>query len=53
MTLADLPSYASAFITNSQGFAPVDRIDDVAFTVDTELMGAVTAAYEAVEWDAI
>ncbi|WP_405799623.1 aminotransferase class IV [Streptomyces sp. NBC_01506] len=53
VTLADLPSYTSAFITNSQGLAPVDRIDEVEFTVDAELMGTVTAAYEAVEWDVI
>ncbi|WP_405618312.1 aminotransferase class IV [Streptomyces sp. NBC_01508] len=53
VTLADLRSYASAFITNSQGFAPVDRIDDVAFTVDAELMGRVAAAYETVEWDVL
>lgn len=53
VALADLPSYASAFLTNSQGIAPVDRIDDVRFTVDPELMGRVKAAYEAVEWDVI
>ncbi|MFE4608654.1 aminotransferase class IV family protein [Streptomyces niveus] len=53
VTLADLPSYASAFLTNSQGIAPVDRIDDVRFTVDPELMGTAKAAYEAVEWDVI
>ncbi|MGW8569608.1 aminotransferase class IV family protein [Streptomyces niveus] len=53
VTLADLPSYASAFLTNSQGIAPVDRIDDVRFTVDPELMGRVKAVYEAVEWDVI
>ncbi|MEV0779483.1 aminotransferase class IV [Streptomyces sp. NPDC050428] len=53
VTLADLPSYASAFITNSQGIAPVHRIDDVDFTVNAELMGRVTAAFEAVEWDVI
>ncbi|MEU9751330.1 aminotransferase class IV family protein [Streptomyces niveus] len=53
VTLADLPSYASAFLTNSQGIAPVDRIDDVLFTVDPELTGRVKAAYEAVEWDVI
>ncbi|MFD4696788.1 aminotransferase class IV family protein [Streptomyces niveus] len=53
VTLADLPSYASAFLTNSQGIAPVDRIDDVRFTVDPELMGTVKAAYESVEWDVI
>lgn len=53
VTLADLPSYASAFLTNSQGFAPVDRIDGVEFTVDAELMATVAAAYAAVEWDEI
>ncbi|MFC8828773.1 aminotransferase class IV family protein [Streptomyces sp. NPDC057137] len=53
VTLADLPSYASAFITNSQGIAPVDRIDEVRFTVDAGLMGTVSAAFEAVEWDVI
>ncbi|MFE3590963.1 aminotransferase class IV family protein [Streptomyces niveus] len=53
VTLADLPSYASAFLMNSQGIAPVDRIDDVRFTVDPELMGTVKAAYESVEWDVI
>ncbi|MEV8361557.1 aminotransferase class IV family protein [Streptomyces niveus] len=53
VTPADLPSYASAFLTNSQGIAPVDRIDDVRFTVDPELMGTVKAAYESVEWDVI
>lgn len=53
VTRDDLPSYASAFVTNSQGIAPVDRIDDVRFTVDAELMGTVTAAFEAVEWDVL
>ncbi|WP_330175940.1 aminotransferase class IV [Streptomyces sp. NBC_01498] len=53
VTLADLPSYASAFLTNSQGIAPVHRIDDVEFTVDAALMETVRAAYEAVEWDEI
>ncbi|MFD8458774.1 aminotransferase class IV family protein [Streptomyces antimycoticus] len=53
VTLADLSSYRSAFLTNSQGFAPVRRIDEVAYTVDEELMGRVSAAYEAVVWDTI
>lgn len=51
--LAGVGSYRSAFLTNSQGFAPVDRIDEVPFTVDAELMGRVAAAYETVEWDVI
>ncbi|NUK59106.1 aminotransferase class IV family protein [Streptomyces lunaelactis] len=53
VTLADLPSYEAAFITNSQGFAPVRRIDDVEYAVDEELMRTVTAAYDAVGWDLI
>ncbi|MGW5694423.1 aminotransferase class IV [Streptomyces asiaticus] len=53
VTLADLSSYRSAFLTNSQGFAPVRRIDEVEYAVDAELMRRVGAAYDAVEWDAI
>jgi branched-subunit amino acid aminotransferase/4-amino-4-deoxychorismate lyase len=53
VTLADLPSYGAAFLTNSQGFAPVCRIDDVAYAVDAELMAKVQAAYDAVAWDVI
>ncbi|WP_317259493.1 MULTISPECIES: hypothetical protein [Streptomyces] len=44
---------AEGAITNSQGFTPVRRIDEVEYTVDGELMGRVSAAYEAVEWDAV
>ncbi|MGW5443454.1 hypothetical protein [Streptomyces asiaticus] len=51
--LADLASYRSAFLTNSQGLAPVRRIDEVEYAVDAELMRRVGAAYDAVEWDAI
>lgn len=53
VTLADLPSYEAAFLTNSQGFAPVQWIDEVEYTVDEKLMERVTAAYDAVEWDVI
>ncbi|WP_069860628.1 aminotransferase class IV family protein [Streptomyces malaysiensis] len=53
ITLADLSSYRSAFLTNSQGFAPVRRIDEVEYTVDAGLMRQVGEVYDAVAWDAI
>ncbi|MQS35173.1 aminotransferase class IV [Streptomyces katsurahamanus] len=51
--LADLPGFRAAFITNARGFAPVDRIDDIEFTVDAALMNTVAAAYDGLEWDLI
>ncbi|MEU1331456.1 aminotransferase class IV [Streptomyces sp. NPDC005865] len=53
VTLADLPSYAAAFVTNAWGVRPVRRIDDVTYGIDEELMGRVAGVYEAVPWDAI
>ncbi|MET7644734.1 aminotransferase class IV family protein [Streptomyces sp. NPDC005426] len=46
-------AYRSAFVTNSQGMAPVARIDDTAFTVDEELMERLAAAYEAAPWETV
>ncbi|MER5182195.1 aminotransferase class IV family protein [Streptomyces sp. NPDC002896] len=51
--LADLASYASAFVMNSQGIAPVRRIDDTDFTVDEKLMGALADLYASVPWEAL
>ncbi|MGW1934666.1 aminotransferase class IV [Streptomyces sp. NPDC001919] len=51
VTLADLPGYRAAFVTNSRSLAPVASIDEVAFPGDEELMARVYAAYDAVEWD--
>ncbi|WP_410091407.1 hypothetical protein [Streptomyces sp. adm13(2018)] len=51
VTLADLPGYRAAFVTNSRSLAPVTSIDEVVFPVDEELMGRVYAAYDGVEWD--
>ncbi|MFH8369948.1 aminotransferase class IV [Streptomyces sp. NPDC018031] len=53
VTLAGLPSYRAAFVTNSEGFAPVERIGDVAYPVDAEVMKRVAAAYDAVAWDPV
>ena len=40
-------------MTNARGIAPVAQIDDVELAVDTELMDAVMAVYQAVPWDPI
>lgn len=53
VTLADLPGFRAAFVTNSRTIAPVTAIDEVTFPVDEELMGRVFAAYGAVEGDEI
>ncbi|HET6860203.1 MAG TPA: aminotransferase class IV, partial [Streptomyces sp.] len=53
VTLDALSSYRAAFVTNSQGIAPVRRIDDTEFAVDPQLMKAVTAAYDAAPWDRV
>ncbi|MEV5975808.1 aminotransferase class IV [Streptomyces sp. NPDC052114] len=53
VTLADLPSYAAAFVTNSWGISPVRRIDDVAYKVDEKLMAMVAGVYEQVPWDTV
>lgn len=53
VTLDGLGAFRSAFVTNSQGMAPVARIDDTAFTVDGELMKRLEAAYEGAPRDAV
>ncbi|MFD3532184.1 aminotransferase class IV [Streptomyces sp. NPDC058664] len=53
VTLADLPGYRTALVTNSRSIAPVTSIDEVTFAVDEELMGRVYSAYDAVERDAL
>ncbi|MEU5688744.1 class IV aminotransferase [Streptomyces venezuelae] len=53
VTLADLPSYRAAFVTNAWGVRPVRRIDDVAYGVDERLMARVAGAYEDVPWDTL
>lgn len=51
VNLNGLGAYRSAFVTNSQGMAPVARIDGTEFTVDEELMKRLAAAYEAAPLD--
>ncbi|MDT5026208.1 MAG: hypothetical protein QOE61_2634 [Micromonosporaceae bacterium] len=51
--LADLPSFAAAFVTNSRGIAPVGRIDGTILPIDPPLMKTVTEIYESIAWDPI
>ncbi|MEU6166497.1 aminotransferase class IV [Streptomyces tanashiensis] len=53
VTLADLPGFRAAFVTNSRTIAPVTAIDEVTFAVDEELMERVFAAYGAVEGETL
>lgn len=53
VVLADVPSYAGAFVANSTGVAPVAAIDDMTLPVDADLMKTVGAGYDAVPWDEI
>lgn len=53
VTLADLPSYTAAFVTNAWGVSPVRRVDSVAYAVDEKLMATVAGVYEEVPWDTV
>ncbi|WP_371529325.1 aminotransferase class IV family protein [Streptomyces sp. NBC_01283] len=53
VTLADLSSYAAAFVTNARGIAPVRRIDGTEFGVDEKLMATLAGLYADVPWDAV
>ncbi|MFE6662614.1 aminotransferase class IV family protein [Streptomyces sp. NPDC057697] len=53
VTLDGLGAFRSAFVTNSQGIAPVRRIDDTEFAVDEALMERLGQAYARVPWDTI
>ncbi|MER5553077.1 aminotransferase class IV [Streptomyces sp. NPDC002793] len=46
VTLDGVGAYRSAFVTNSQGLAPVHRIDDTTFAVDEDLMKLLGQVYE-------
>jgi branched-subunit amino acid aminotransferase/4-amino-4-deoxychorismate lyase len=50
LRLADLPSYAGVFVTNSLGVTPVTRVDDTTLPVDPTLRTHVLAAYDALPW---
>lgn len=45
--------YRTAFVCNSQGIAPVRRIDRTAFAVDGKLMEELDAVYDGTPEDAV
>jgi branched-subunit amino acid aminotransferase/4-amino-4-deoxychorismate lyase len=51
--LADLPAFRCAFVTNSLGVAPVERVDDVVLPTDPDFVRDLGERYEAVPWDQI
>ncbi|GGT48043.1 aminotransferase class IV [Streptomyces purpureus] len=53
VTLADVPSFRAAFVTNSRGIAPVSRIDETVLPGDERLMARVREAYASVEWETL
>ncbi|NGO81286.1 class IV aminotransferase [Streptomyces sp. YC504] len=53
VTLDGLGAFRAAFVTNSQGLAPVSRIDDTAFAVDEKLMERLGEIHAAVPWDTL
>jgi branched-subunit amino acid aminotransferase/4-amino-4-deoxychorismate lyase len=53
VSLADLPSFAGAFVANANGIAPVRGIDDLPLPVDDRLMRTVTERYDASPWELI
>jgi branched-subunit amino acid aminotransferase/4-amino-4-deoxychorismate lyase len=51
--IADLPSFRSAFVTNSLGVVPVERVDDQTLPTDPEFIRNLAEAYQSVPWDRI
>lgn len=52
--LADLPSFRSAFFTNSIGpVLPLASIDDTAFRIDADLIALLVDCYETNPWQPI
>ncbi|MBM7439258.1 aminotransferase class IV family protein [Streptomyces sp. HB132] len=53
VTLDGLGAYRAAFVTNSQGVAPVHRIDDTPFDIDEDLMELLGRVYEEAPREAV
>ena len=53
VSLKDLPSFRGGFVTNSLGIAPIGRVDDIDFPLDSDVMRTVTQVHAAVGWDPI
>jgi branched-subunit amino acid aminotransferase/4-amino-4-deoxychorismate lyase len=51
--LADLSTFAAAFVTSSRGIAPVGRVDELPMALEPGLTKTLTQVYDAVPWDEI
>jgi branched-subunit amino acid aminotransferase/4-amino-4-deoxychorismate lyase len=49
----DAGSFSAVFVTNARGIAAVGQIDDHALPMDTDLIAALTGAYQSNAWDSI
>ena len=49
----DLASYDGMILSNSRGWAPVSRVDDLVVPQDEAFTGVITAAIESCLWDEI
>ncbi|HEV2257401.1 MAG TPA: aminotransferase class IV [Streptosporangiaceae bacterium] len=49
----DLASYDGMILCNSQGWAPVSRVDDLIIPQDETFTGAIAAAIDGCPWDQI
>ncbi|MFI6942862.1 aminotransferase class IV [Streptomyces sp. NPDC050418] len=53
VTLDGLGAFRAAFVTNSQGIAPVHRVDTTSFAGDGKLMRRLDEVYASVPWDTV
>jgi branched-subunit amino acid aminotransferase/4-amino-4-deoxychorismate lyase len=51
--LADLASFAGVFVTNSEGIAPVGRVDELSLPVNMDLIDWLAQVYQSAPWDPI
>lgn len=51
--LDDVARFDAAFVSNSNGIAPIACVDDVGFPYDGELVRALPRLYEQVPWDSL
>ncbi len=50
---ADLASYGGAFLTNSQGIAPISRVDELDFPAEAPLVDEVVRIFQTIPADAL
>jgi branched-subunit amino acid aminotransferase/4-amino-4-deoxychorismate lyase len=51
--VADVAAFEGAFLSNARGVAAVSGVDALALPMPAARLGAISAAYESVPWDAI